>query len=974
MHLRRLIFAACLLLIPFSGNAVTPMIAAGRDDSLFLNSDGSVWGTGNIANYWPGATSPVRILELPNVIAVGTGNDTNLALLADGTLWGSGGNAGFLLAASPQPQPIPGLSGVKAFSISNYNTYLALKNDGTVWAWGTNNHGQLGDGTQTDRHIPVQVSALTDVTRISVVGGGSLALKSDGTVWVWGSNHAGQAGNGVVPVNANDPESNHLIPTQVHNLDRVVAIASGWEHHLALRDDGTVWSWGEGGLGQTGTGRSESLPARVPGLEQVVAIGANTRQSSFALKSDGTVWAWGSNSQGLLGASDITYSATPLQVPGLSDVVAIAVGDAHVLAMRADGTLLAWGGNASGELGDGTLQNRIEPRLVTGPGGSGDLNLLRPAPTVFNRLPQAQISLDVASGRAPLSVTASVRNATDPDGTITAYYWTSGAGQQATGPSATFVYTQAGTYQIDLLIEDNSGARGHAAARLVVAPAGAAVAASPKVAMGYNGSMALTNDGRILTWGAQENLGAYDSSQPLPAANSIPAANGIVGAVDIAKANTNHVLMADGSVLGWGYNPSGQIGSGSTSTTYQPERLPNLPPVQALATSEKHGLALTRDGRVFAWGENTSGQLGLGDYQNRFEPVEVPGMNNVTAIAAGGFISAALKTDGTVWGWGAFFLQAANSPAPVPGLTNIKKIFATDTAVIAQDANGAAWVNGGFAFPIPGDPGGGPGARRFPAFDGFVKIAGRSSFIVALKADGTVWTGGLQSSLALGHANSGDIAGFEQLPGISDAIEIAAGAYGAMALRRDGTVLAWGLNDYGQIGDGTLTYQQTPVLVVNETTNGFLDLIPEVPNTIPQDKVPPFFLATYAEGSLGSTTLYADLRGITASGAFASAGDNGKFAAGYNVYVAASVPSMQSAYFQLDSSSSWSVLNWPMAEFMRGVALDNQDDLVRAQILKNADLSTPQLAGASLNVGYGTDADEMLRNARYRTIFTVPQQ
>jgi hypothetical protein len=171
-----------------------------------------------------------------------------------------------------------------------------------------------------------------------------------------------------------------------------------------------------------------------------------------------------------------------------------------------------------------------------------------------------------------------------------------------------------------------------------------------------------------------------------------------------------------------------------------------------------------------------------------------------------------------------------------------------------------------------------------------------------------------------------------------------------------------------------LAPQQTPALVVNETATGFLDLIPEVPNTIPRDRIPPFFLATYANGGLSSTSLYADLRGITASGAFASAGNLGRFAAGYNVYVAAGIPLNGALlYLQLDASSSWSTLRWPMAEFLRSVALDSQDALVRAQILQNVDLSSPALAGTSIIVGYGTDPDEMLRSARFRTIFTVTQ-
>lgn len=112
--------------------------------------------------------------------------------------------------------------------------------------------------------------------------------------------------------------------------------------------------------------------------------------------------------------------------------------------------------------------------------------------------------------------------------------------------------------------------------------------------------------------------------------------------------------------------------------------------------------------------------------------------------------------------------------------------------------------------------------------------------------------------------------------------------------------------------------------------------------------------------------------GLTASGIFASASDVGKFAARYNVYVAAVVPlGGTPLYFQLDSNNSWSSLRWPMAEFLRGVALDSQNALVRAQILQNVDVSP--LVGTSVIVGYGTDPDEMLRNARYRIIFTVAQ-
>ena len=990
-----------LFLIPFSGNAATPMISAGANESLFLNTDGTVWGAGNVSGHSPapGVTSPVRVLQLANITAIAADNGTEYALLADGTLWGSGSNNVGQLGdgttqSRSQAQRVPGLPVIKAFAAGSGHV-LALGQDGTIWAWGSNAYGELGDGTQIDRHAPLQVIGLSNVISIAAGTNGfsSLALRADGTVWVWGWTCCRAAGDGI-NVGPNDPGYNHLVPAQVHNLDQVVGISAGSNHNMALRADGTVWTWGKGGLGENGTGATSLdnrfLPIQIPGLDHVAAIDARGVAFSLALKTDGTVWAWGNNNVGQLGVSGSNYSASPIQVPGLSNIVAIAAGFAHVLAMRRDGTVLAWGSNSGvqfnsgGQLGDNTLQDRAQPLPVSGPGGTGQLNLLQPAPASFNKLPSAQINLSVGSGSAPLTVQATATNVTDPDGTVSAFYWKTSDGQQATGQSVTFVFSQAGNFKIDLLVADNVGATGWAERVVAVTPAPVGpVQASPKVAVGQASAIALTDDGRILTWGANGTLGRYVlNPYLLPVANSLPAANGIAGAVDLAVdgGDGKHVLLANGKVLGWGQNANGEVGSGSqASSLLQPQVLSGLPPVRALSSGFIHNFALTRDGRVFAWGSNAFGQLGLGDNIDRFQPTEVAGLTNVIAIVGGYRFSAALKTDGTVWAWGDnsnYQLGdgtqiSSNRPSQVPGLANVKKIFPAAFGLMAQKTDGAVSATGNLPFNFSTNvPGPNLGARRIPELDNALQIAGWFQHVIVLKNDGTVWTGGFAGDLALGFQNPGNITGLKQLPGISDATSVATSLFGAMALRRDGTVLAWGLNNFGQIGDGTLAFQQTPVLVVNETANNFLDLVPEVPNTIPQNLIPPFLVATYADGSLSSTTLYTDIKGIPAPGTFASATDFGRFAAlSYNVNVAANIPSLQSAYFQLDSSSTWSLLRWPMAEFLRGVALDSQNAVVRAQILQNVDLS--QYICTSILVGYGTDPDEMVRNARYRTIFTV---
>ena len=480
--------------------------------------------------------------------------------------------------------------------------------------------------------------------------------------------------------------------------------------------------------------------------------------------------------------------------------------------------MLAWGSNNNGQLGDGSLQGRAQPLSVSGPGGSGQLNLLQSAPISVNQLPSGQISLNVNSGKAPLTLQATAVNANDPDGTIKAYSWKASDGQQASGPSANFVFTQAGVYTIDLLIEDDAAGRGSAKAQVVVSPAAVgALSVSPKAGVGPVFSLALANDGRVLSWGAAWHLGLYDTQAQavLPRALALPIANGIVNAVDFVIGGGHAaVLLADGTVSSWGQNSLGQVGSGSQeSWVFQPQVLANLPPVQALAAGGSHSLALTRDGRVFAWGSNFYGQLGTGDANNRFSPTELAGLSNVTAIAAGFIFSMALKADGTVWAWGDNSLWqlgdgtqiSRNRPAQIPGISGITKIFFAGNAGFLFKSDGTVWVTGNHpAVVISGDPGPISGSRHASAYDGIVQIAGDWQHVVALKADGTVWTGGLRSSLALGYAASGDIAGLRQLPGITDAIAVSAGDYTSMILRRDGTVLSWGANSYGQLGDGTL--------------------------------------------------------------------------------------------------------------------------------------------------------------------------
>lgn len=241
---------------------------------------------------------------------------------------------------------------------------MAVLPDGTVWCWGDNQAGQLGEPIGPLRLIPVKVAGLSDVA--AVTGGGlhSLALTRDGTVWAWGGNWSGELGDGGDDALPSPPR---YAPARVLGLTGVSAVAAGGSYSLALTSDGRVWAWGANGFGELGDGTTawrRSTPARIPNLTGVIAIGAGVRHS-VALKSDGTVWTWGSNQYGQLGDGTGSGSATPVRVAGLSTVLAIGTGSYHVVALKSDGTLWAWGFNESGQLGDNSRVQRLAP--VQGP-------------------------------------------------------------------------------------------------------------------------------------------------------------------------------------------------------------------------------------------------------------------------------------------------------------------------------------------------------------------------------------------------------------------------------------------------------------------------------------------------------------------------------------------------------------------------------------------------------------------------------
>lgn len=239
---------------------------------------------------------------------------------------------------------------------SGFNHSLALRRDGTLWAWGENSFGQVGDSTNIHRKIPKQIYGMTNVIAISAGFTHSLALKADGTVWAWGGNIAGQLGD-------NSTESKNY-PVMI--LSDVKYISAGSIHSLVIKTDGTVWGWGynnEGNLGATAA-TSQKKPIRVEGLYNIVAICGGDNYT-VALKNDSTLWAMGINDKGQLGIGSTSANiTTPSQITGISKIIAISTGRNYSLAIQKDSTVWGWGNNSSGNIGDGTTIQRNVPVMV----------------------------------------------------------------------------------------------------------------------------------------------------------------------------------------------------------------------------------------------------------------------------------------------------------------------------------------------------------------------------------------------------------------------------------------------------------------------------------------------------------------------------------------------------------------------------------------------------------------------------------
>jgi alpha-tubulin suppressor-like RCC1 family protein len=305
--------------------------------SVAVHADGSVWAWGNAITLGDGSTgtrvTPGRVPGLPAIRQVATTFQHVVALATDGTVWawgdaslgdlGPNADASASTPSLPVKVPITGVVQVAA----GHHWSMALKSNGEVWGWGDNSFLQLGQGSSVSSSAtPARIVMPYGIVQVAAGWFHGVALRSDGSVWAWGDNSNGQLGNGV----AGNPSATAV------RVDRHVAgvtrIASGLFHSMALDSTGALWAWGEGTEGELGDGKGtdEATPIKVP-LQAPPTLFDGGHQSSVAVLSDGTVWTWGTPIGQFV--SSTTHDLSPIQLTGAGGITELTLEDNTLLAL-----------------------------------------------------------------------------------------------------------------------------------------------------------------------------------------------------------------------------------------------------------------------------------------------------------------------------------------------------------------------------------------------------------------------------------------------------------------------------------------------------------------------------------------------------------------------------------------------------------------------------------------------------------------
>lgn len=656
-----------------------------------------------------------------------------------------------------------------------------IRTDGSLWAWGGNgNYGALGLNIANNsiRSSPVQIGTFTNWTTISSTINNGSAVNSNGNAFVWGQGTSGQIGNNLA-ANVSSPVQ---IGTLTNWATTGVSSGAGGAFITALDTSNQLWSWGANATGQLGQNVSTvaiSSPVQVGTLTNWTSQFSPGGTTILAIKSDNSLWSWGNNSGNSSGAlginTSVTSASSPVQVGTLTNWSVVASGRYGSSALKSDGTLWGWGANAAqfGMVGDGTLTVRSSPVQI------GTL-------TNWVKLNKGTLhSLAIKS-----------------DGSL--WGWGSGIGSNLAN---LILPTPSSPVQVGTLTNWTS------------------------VGASQSSAGAVDSSGKLWVWGLNNN-GQLGLNIPDTSVSSPVQVGTLTNWKIVTLTSTqSHAIKTDNTLWGWGFNPTGDSTGNNRSSPVQIGTATNW---SFLADGLSNGAAINSTGQLWMWGINNVGQLGQNNATLSNSPVQVGTLTNWTNVSFATSGVTAVKTDGSLWSWGsngngingtndAPSVVSRSSPIQVGTLTNWAKIFGGDGNVtadlLATKTDGSLW---GWGLNTNGQLGDNSiVTRSSPVQIGTLTNWASASFNVtgahAIKTDNSLWGWGVGTNGQIGAGTNTNTSSPIQIGTLTNWLTVAGGSSFTVAIKTDNTFWGWGYRGLGNLGDGLTSFLISPVQIGTAT-------------------------------------------------------------------------------------------------------------------------------------------------------------
>ncbi len=672
------------------------------------------------------------------------------------------------------------------------NYCLAVKSDGTLWGWGNNQYGQLGDGTRTDREKPVQIGWDSDWIKVSAGFDHSLGIKKDGSVWAWGSNSSGQLGIKSV--------SCAVKPCRIKS-GNWSEVEAGRNNSLILDSKGNMWECGD-------FSSYNCLWRQIggPGEWKYFSLGYN---HALAIKKDGTLWSWGYGSNGQLGIGKKDYVQLPIQVGDGKDWVGISAGQSYSLAQKKDMSLWKFGYDTSGR--DLTVPAKVK-------GGSAWRSFSASCFTVAVKEDGTlwtwgkDNGADTINESEDMAFSDPVQIGQDSDWSLADCGNDFAAALKTDGSLRTWGYNRYGEL-----------GRGLSMLKQKPAPVNAG-GDWASISAGSHHTLAIKADGSLWAWGYNfiGESGAALDIRHVERPVRIGTDNDWYKA--FSAVYSSYTLKKDGTLWGWGYNIYGQIGIGSKNVWMVPKQIGDSSNWKDISAAGTMAMGLKDDGTLWIWGTDVNGDL-FGDTgiqkKEILSPVMVGNDSDWSAVSmgcicGGRMYALALKRDGTLWEW---------------GISTYGKVGREEGENFVQIGNGNDWtgISAGYyyAAAIKKNRSLWKWDLRFKSIAAGISIipqktgsstdwkcvSSNGGQVLALKEDNSLWSFGLNECGEVGDGSRTE----RTMPvkiGSDKWKAVSAGVSYSMAIRNDGTLWGWGDNSNFLLGMDRPKFQPNPAEII----------------------------------------------------------------------------------------------------------------------------------------------------------------